>query len=174
MVDSIPSSRSLIKISHLYEKILSPKEAFLLKQNNNYGNLQRSFLTESNSKNLLDSTTCIRCSQTVMERAWTCTVFSQVFLWHRTCVESDKSQGEGDGKWSLFFFLHPWEICAREHPLFPIYTCLWQKPAVLSRICTVWFYPMTSKFVFVDKLVGRAQLVRKWVVLISSLFMSVI
>lgn len=74
----------------------------------------------------------------------------------------------------LCFFLHPWEICAREHPLFPIHTCLWQKPAVLSRICTVWFYPMTSKFVFVDKLVGRAQLVRKWVVLISSLFMSVI
>lgn len=113
MVDSIPSSRSLIKISHLYEKILSPKEAFLLKQNNNYGNLQRSFLTESNSKNLLDSTTCIRCSQTVMERAWTCTVFSQVFLWHRTCVESDKSQGEGDGKWSLFFFTSLRNLCQR-------------------------------------------------------------
>lgn len=77
-------------------------------------------------------------------------------------------------KSGLWSFWHPQKICAWESPLFPINTHLWHKTAVLSGMCAVWFCPMTSKFVFVDKFVDRAQLVRKWVGLISHLFRSVI
>lgn len=98
--------------------------------------------------------------------------FSHV-RWHRTCAELAGFRGEEreSGLWS---FLMSTGNLYLKSPLFPINTCLWHKFAVLSRICTVCFCPMTSKFGFVDKLVSRAQLVRKWLVLISPFFMSVI